>query len=534
MKQKRPFYKRIFTISSLVISSAVAALLYVLAGGSVPLVADPRSLVAAGLAAGAYFLVNSALISGAVSFESGRPFRSVIASWQWLFLQVLTTLGLGIVMALTYNHGFGSEGFFSVGLLLVLPWYSVYFYAEKSREVAAYTERLKGANTDLEKTNQALDHRVRSLRALHNIGITLNSSQSSQEILQAILNSVVELVGADTTAIFLTQNQKRLTIAGQIGLSKQYVEAPEMALDGSGLHALRERRPLIMDKNNYQPAMLSGAAEREGISAAASLPLWISGQVIGALDVCFKSEHAFTEDELGLLRTLTEQAAIAIHNTRLTQQIHEGYLSTMHALVAAVDAKDPYTRGHSESVRLLAVETGRQLGLSSQQIDLLNVGALFHDIGKIGISETILNKPGRLSEEEWAEMRKHPAVGEHILSKVAALVQVLPIVRHHHERFDGAGYPDGICAQEDVLAAVVSVCDAYQAMTSDRPYRKVLSHLDALDEIRRYSGTQFVPEVAEAFVAAVENQTINPLRLYPSEPVLLFQSKTSVDKKSLN
>jgi GAF domain-containing protein len=507
LKEKRPFYKRLFTTATLISASAVSGLIYVVAGGKSPIGLELSSVIAAGLAAGAYFLANSALISGAISLQTGRPFCSVLATWQWLFLQMLTSLAVGSVMALALGAGFGLAAYLVASLLLVLPWYSTYFYVQKSRQVAEQTERLKTANAGLKEANRELDLRLEELRTLHNIGLSLNSARDLPTILQEILASAVRLTGADASAIFLYDDGgKRASIAGQVGLSEQYIRASEMALNGSAVRAVREGHAIVMDRKNDVPAMLSGAALGEGIRHAACLPLKLNGAIVGGLDVDFKSEHIFGEVELGLLRTLAEHAAVAIQNARLVQQVHESYLSTIQALAATVEAKDPYTRGHSEFVRKLAIATGLQLGLSARQLELLNIASLFHDIGKIGITELILNKPGGLNDEEWPIMRQHPIIGERILGQVPALGVIPAIVRHHHERFDGRGYPDAICARDDLLAAIIGVCDTFQAMTSDRPYRKAYTCNQALDEIRRGSGTQFVPEVVDAFMVAIERQ----------------------------
>ncbi len=533
LKEKRPFYKRWFTAASLTICSGIAGLTYTLAGGKIPMSMDGRDLAAAGAAAVAYLIANSCLVSGAISLLTGRPFRSVLENWQWLFLELLTTLAVGMTMALAYGTPLRLVGFLSSAVLLALPWYSIYFYVKKSREAAEQTERLNQAKTHLEQANKALDLQIGSLQALHDIGISLNRSQSLDEILRQILLSAVDLTHADSTALFLDQEGDRLAIAGQIGLSEQYLAAPELSLDGAAARALRQNRLLVVDQKNCQPAMFSAIAVREGIRAAACLPLIVAGETVGVLDVCSKTEHVFGEDEVRVLKTLAEQAAVAIHNARLVSQIHEGYLSTISALAATVEAKDTYTRGHSEMVRRLAVEVGRQMKLPARSIELLNLGALFHDIGKIGVSEFILNKATELTEEERKAMREHPLIGERILRKVPTLAEVHLIVRHHHERADGMGYPDGICAELDLLASVIAVCDAYQAMTSERPYRRAMSHLAALGELERHSGTQFVEPVVQAFCAAVEYQDLRQMIGYRFDPALLLQHQAAWAKRSI-
>ena len=524
VKQPRPFYKRLLTSAALVCSSGSAGGAYLLAGGQFPLKPVEASLEAAGVAAIVYLLANSMLISGAISLQTRRPFHSVLASWQWLFLELLTTLAIGLFMAFALTSQFGFGGLLLVGLGLLLPWYSTYFYVQKNRQVAEQNEQLKMKNAELATANRALDLHLEELHALHTIGLSMNSVRDLATILQEILAAVVRLIHADTSAIFLYDGTGPTpTIAGHIGLSADYVQAAEMALNGSALRALHEGHLVVMDRDTYMPAMLSRAAAAEGIQTAACLPLKVDGELVGGLDVCFKSEHAFGDDELGLLKTLAEQAAVAIQNEQLVEKIYESYLGTIRALAATVEAKDPYTRGHSEVVRQLAVATGTQLGLTPRQLQLLTIGALFHDIGKIGISESILNKPGALDEAEWPVMRQHPIIGERILRQVPALDSVPTIVRHHHERFDRQGYPDGICAQDDLLAAIISVCDAYQAMTSNRPYRQAYAPDTALKEIRQGAGTQFVPQVVDAFVAAVENKSLDQFKTYRFDPALLLR-----------
>lgn len=528
LKENRPFYKRWFTTSALLTSAAAAGVVYVILGGGSPLLFRGQDFLAAGLAAAAYFATNSALISGAVSLASGRPFQSVLGNWQWLFLQMFCSLAIGLVIALAYASGINTPTFLMLGGLLVLPWYSTYVYVQKSRQVAEQNDKLQKANVQLELANRQLDLQIGGMRALHNISLSLNSSQSLPAIFDQILTFVLSLTHAESAAVFLYNgSQQKLQIAGQVGLSEKYLERPEMALDGSARRALQENRILVMDQNNYNPSMLSAPAVMDGIRTAACLPLNVNGQVVGGLDVSFKSEHTFGADELDLLKTLAEQAAVAIQNAQLTEQIHESYLSTIRALAATVEAKDAYTRGHSEVVRQLAIATGRQLGLSNTQLETLNIAALFHDIGKIAVPESILNKPGKLTEEEWVTMRHHPIVGENILRKVPALAEVATIVRHHHERYDGRGYPDQISSHDHLLAAIISVCDTYQAMTSDRPYRSAMPHPVAVHEIRKNAGSQFVPEVVDAFIAAIEYQDFKQSQSGHLEPCFALRTPRS-------
>jgi putative nucleotidyltransferase with HDIG domain len=186
------------------------------------------------------------------------------------------------------------------------------------------------------------------------------------------------------------------------------------------------------------------------------------------------------------------------------KELQANYLETIDALASAVEAKDVYTIGHSRRVEQYCDMIAGQMKLSQKRRETLRYAALLHDIGKISIPEAILNKPGRPTEEEWVYIKQHPVRGEKIIKDIEFLSEAAEIVRNHHERYDGSGYPDGKSAgQLSVEAMIIGVADAYDAMTSDRPYRKRMSHEEAMRELRDKSGTQFMPEAVEAFDRAV-------------------------------
>ncbi len=186
---------------------------------------------------------------------------------------------------------------------------------------------------------------------------------------------------------------------------------------------------------------------------------------------------------------------------RAFRALQQGYLGTVEALSEALDARDGYTAGHAHSVLEMVEATGRELGISGAELEALRCGALFHDIGKIGVPDRILNKPGPLDEGEWRVMKRHPEIGAQILAPLAFMAPSVPIVRHEHEHWDGSGYPDGLAGEEIPLGArVILVCDAYHAMTSDRPYRAALDRWEALRRLRVGAGRQFDPGVVDAFL----------------------------------
>lgn len=185
------------------------------------------------------------------------------------------------------------------------------------------------------------------------------------------------------------------------------------------------------------------------------------------------------------------------------QEIQRAYLETIHMLAAAVEARDPYTGGHLERVTRYALATARELGWASERLNEAEMGAILHDIGKIGIQDAILRKPGTLNPEEWAHMRTHPEVGTQILRGISFLESVIPYVRHHHERFDGKGYPDGLVGDAIPIGGrLIAVADTFDAMTSTRPYRRALTVENALGELRSAAGSQLDPDIVNAFIAA--------------------------------
>ena len=183
----------------------------------------------------------------------------------------------------------------------------------------------------------------------------------------------------------------------------------------------------------------------------------------------------------------------------------------LSTLSRAIEERDPYTRGHSARVTALALVVARRLGWSEERLASLRVGGPLHDIGKLGVSRDVLGKKGRLDDAEFAQIREHPKIGARILLRVAAFREALPYVLYHHERWDGNGYPTGKAGEEiPVEARVLAVADAFDAMTSDRPYRSPVSEEDALAEIERCAGRQFDPEAARAFVEAWEAGVFRP------------------------
>lgn len=232
------------------------------------------------------------------------------------------------------------------------------------------------------------------------------------------------------------------------------------------------------------------------------LPLRASSELVGAL-ACLRPASAgpIGGRDAARLEIVVRPVAAAVKSASLARELRALFVNTVQALAAAVDAKDPYTRGHSQRVSRLCLALGRALGLEEQRVEDLYLAGALHDVGKIAVPERVLLKRGRLDDVEWQDMRLHPAKGAEIVAHVPELTRLLPAIRHHHERYGGSGYPDGLSGPdipED--ARILAVCDAFDAVTSQRTYRAARSAMSALGEIHRHRGSQFDPEVADHFI----------------------------------
>ncbi len=240
-----------------------------------------------------------------------------------------------------------------------------------------------------------------------------------------------------------------------------------------------------------------------GIRSVLCVPLESHKRILG---VIYADTHSITrrfeKNDLELISAIGRQAGLTVERLRMVREFEELFLGTVRTLVAAIEAKDRYTFGHSERVTKYSLEIGRALSLSKEDLDRLEISALLHDIGKIGVPENILNKPTGLSEQERFFIRQHPVLGATIIRNIKNIGQICEGVQHHHEYWDGSGYPEGLKEMEiPFFSRILSVADSYDAMTSDRVYRRGLTREQALDEIERCSGMQFDPNIVKSFVA---------------------------------
>ena len=312
------------------------------------------------------------------------------------------------------------------------------------------------------------------------------------------------------------QRTHRLALAGELGARLSGLLDPEEIVRT----AERDMRAVLGYEHcaivRRQDAPEGGPlarclAERRAVQASGAagpvmvLPLVAGEKLWGAIEVVAPGATSFDLSDARLVRTVADQVGAALLTAGLYRELEETYVGTAAALAAALEAKDDYTADHAESIAKLAVQVGEELGMDPRALRDLRYGAIFHDIGKIAVPDAILHKPGRLTDDEFEVVKRHPVTGEQILAPVPFLAEVRRIVRHDHERWDGTGYPDGLRGPEIPIGArIVLVVDAFHAITSNRPYRQGLPESEARRRLREGAGTQFDPDVVEAFLRVLD------------------------------
>lgn len=253
-------------------------------------------------------------------------------------------------------------------------------------------------------------------------------------------------------------------------------------------------------------------------------------QVLGALD---KDDGEFDSADAKLLTSIANESGIYLENATLFDDVHVLMMGLLHALTSAVDAKDAYTCGHSERVALLSRNLAQHVGLTDADVEQIYMAGLLHDVGKIGVPESVLQKAGRLTADEFEHMKKHPEIGARILVDVKQLKPIIPGVLHHHERYDGKGYPHGLSGERiPLMGRIICLADCFDAMTSNRTYRKALPIEVARSEIRRCSGTQFDPALAEAFLRTTPDALRELLRDHKEQAKRLIEMQEKLRTKA--
>ncbi len=359
--------------------------------------------------------------------------------------------------------------------------------------------------------DRILRDRDRRLSTLMNTSSNVAASGDLRQLIQGTLKNAIQDVGATAGMVVLTSEDDPGLLITEAAYSQtgDFFFPMVVAMgDGISGYVAKEGQPITLTAKDNETVECDGIGL--AIKSAVSVPLLnrefrgvgmaINEQIIGALTIVNTEEaEALEAEELDLLQSLSSLLANAIHNARMEERNRATFLRTLESLATALEARDDYTRGHSQRVCDLSVMIGSNLGLLPDALEELRIGTILHDIGKIGVPDAILNKPGRLTDEEFNFMRTHPVIGYEICRPLMLSDGVLMIIRNHHEKLDGSGYPDGLKGGELPLSLrIVCVADAFDAMSSRRPYRGVMDMGHVMGELSKGAGIQFDSVVVEA------------------------------------
>jgi len=400
---------------------------------------------------------------------------------------------------------------------------------ERIEEIEQANYTITDLASDLEQKNLNLGHAVERLSTIYNIGLAINSTMDIDRLFNLIVRTTTTTLNATFGYIILYDAENCcLNVTNLIGSGKLLAPKTAIPMKESSVSTwvIRNRKPILIADINDTPQFdrfSDLGYERKSLICA---PLLIKDEIIGTISVVNKTDDSrFNVDEMEMLSTIAAQAAIAIKNATLYDEQQQTYLNTIQALVSAIEASDSYTMGHSERVTRYSLEIGRRVDLPADRIQILERAAILHDIGKIGIDLSLLHKEGKLTPEDIRELQRHPTIGMHILEPIEFLNDVRVCIGQHHERFDGLGYPNSIRKEEQFLEArILAIADAFDAMTSDRPYRKALSLEVAIAELFDNAGSQFDPEIVDVFSKAVEEGVFFYSRFSTLTPVMMVNS----------
>jgi putative nucleotidyltransferase with HDIG domain len=329
--------------------------------------------------------------------------------------------------------------------------------------------------------------KMKELSILYAISEAFQDITDTEVTFQRLAQVACEIVGAHSASFTILDCESYNTAIKTVkaGDENSFLEVRSVIDDRTLDRLIKERKPILV--NDAHSGII--------------IPVLIKNELLGILSVWEKQEHLpFTEEEVLLLQTLCRKAALNLENQFLYESLYQNLLETLKALVTTLEARDPYTRAHSQRVSHYATALAAKMGCSKEEQDIVTVAGFLHDIGKVGICDAILLKTEPLTPAEYETIKTHPIIGEQIVQHLGYFSRERSIIRHHHEWWDGRGYPDGLIRHEiPFLARILTVADAFDAITSNRPYRAGRPYKEALDELDCWAGIQFDAGVVVAF-----------------------------------
>lgn len=342
------------------------------------------------------------------------------------------------------------------------------------------------------------------LRLLVEVGRYFNSSLEFPEVVKMVMDKVIEVLKAERGCLFLLNERNEPKMVAARGMDRTTIDAEDFSFSRNVVGQVIATKEAVLSSNAMSDPRFSpyASVSLHSIRSIMAVPIIFQDQVRGLVYVDNRIRSGiFREENLELLSAIATQAAGAIENARLYNMKKEIIL----VLANAIEAKDEYTRGHVERVCGYCLAIARELGLPPEDVRDLEISSFLHDVGKISVPDAVLQKPGKLDADERHQMERHSEMGEHLVKPIDVPLRVKQSIRHHQERWDGAGYPDRLAGEQiHIFARIISVADTWDAMTSDRPYRKALPREVAIAEMNRSAGTQLDPQVVEAFLRAID------------------------------
>jgi HD-GYP domain-containing protein (c-di-GMP phosphodiesterase class II)/pSer/pThr/pTyr-binding forkhead associated (FHA) protein len=377
----------------------------------------------------------------------------------------------------------------------------------------------------LEQTRRLLG----SIKALFSVTAQMSRLLPVDELLRVIGLSLFEVFdGAENLVILLRDDKEKFIprhVADRMGRHDLPISVSTTVLN----QAVAERRTLIANDVGHD-ARFKASESIVGFSVKSVIcaPLVVADNVLGALYLDNRQTSIiYTKVDAEIVTAFANQAAVALDNCRLCDNLQDSYTQMLQSLVNAIEAKDPYTMGHTQRVKTHALGIATEMGFSKERLRKLGMAADLHDIGKIAIRDGIINKPGSLTDTEYNDIKTHVEIGEKILSPILYLRDLLPWIRSHHERWDGKGYPDGLKGEDCPLEGrILALADAFDAMTSQRSYNKPLSPEEALQRVKGEVGSHFDPEVVNAFEKHFERAFSHVL--HPTKDELRTTSRSNI------
>jgi len=391
------------------------------------------------------------------------------------------------------------------------------------QERRALVDDLKRANDELsyhrtlltervDKIDLELKRRIKRMTTLYDISRSISSITDLDDVLLNIMNAVTGIM-KDTGGIFwlVDFDTKRLKNNVTIGINNTENIPSTLHLSEGDLGAAISsgRTRVFKNLTELSDPVFKKICTEEGFSSLVMVPLSYEEKVLGVVNVLFRDSYNISDDDVSLLKAIADQAAVSVKNAELISGLQEMFNETIQALATAIDSRDHYTGGHSYMVTQYSMKIAARLGFDEENLKLMEISGMLHDIGKIGISDDILNKPGKLTDDEMNIIKAHPILGRTIIDSIVALRPTAEIIYHHHEHFDGSGYPDGLKGKDiPLMSRIITVADVFHALTSDRIYRKAMPMEKALSIMKEERGTTFDPELADIFLELVDQGEI--------------------------